>query len=232
MPIFVGVCVMTLYSAIVFRQRGPEIVDGPPMMGNVPVQVAWIAISAVIVLSLAVLGIVTLTNANVARAVGTPGRAIGSQSQTGSQAIATENKELQVQVIGQEWFFTYRFPDYGGVETTHLELPVGVPVEIHVTSLDVIHSWWAYQLGVKADANQGVDNVFHVTPQEIGSFQVRCAELCGLWHGEMSDSQGKVVSQAEWQSWISDQQAAFKDTIKYLPKYAPFYFAEPLTKGA
>ena len=64
----------------------------------------------------------------------------------------------------QQWEFTYRFPGYGGVETPHLELPANRLVEFHVTSVDVIHSFWAYQLGVKADANPGVDNIAYVRP--------------------------------------------------------------------
>ncbi len=66
-------------------------------------------------------------------------------------------------------------------------------VELHVTSLDVIHSFWAYQLGVKADANPDVDNVAFVKPTKEQTFEVRCAELCGIWHGYMFDN-GHVVS--------------------------------------
>ena len=62
-----------------------------------------------------------------------------------------------------------------------------------MTSLDVIHSFWAYQLGVKADANPGVDNVAYTTPEQLGGFTVRCNELCGIWHGAMFDS-GQVVT--------------------------------------
>ena len=65
------------------------------------------------------------------------------------------NNILQVQVIGQQWAWTYRYPQFGGFETTQLVLPVGQPVQFNVTSLDVIHSFWAYTLGVKADANPG-----------------------------------------------------------------------------
>ena len=72
---------------------------------------------------------------------------------------------LQVQVIGQQWQFTYRYPQFGGMETTQLVLPVNRPVAFHVTSLDVIHSFWAYQLAVKADANPGVDNVAYTTTE-------------------------------------------------------------------
>jgi len=230
-PVFIGVVMMILYSAIYFRRTTPELVDGPPMLGNTPIQIAWVTISAILVLFLAVVGIATLSSENVAQLVGAPGRSIGG-GQTGSGTTGEENKEIHVQVIAQQWYFTYRYPDYGGVETTHLYLPVNHPVELHVTSLDVIHSFWAYQLGVKADANPGVDNIFHVTPQKTGGFQVRCSELCGLWHGHMVDSEGQVVSQSDFDTWIAQQQTDFETIAKAVPSYAPYYFPLPLTKGS
>ena len=99
---------------------------------------------------------------------------------------------MDVQVIGQQWEFTYRYPSYGGVETPHLVLPANTLIRLHVTSLDVVHSFWAYQLGVKADANPGVDNVVYVQLKGPRTFHIRCAELCGLWHGYMFDT-GQVV---------------------------------------
>jgi len=231
-PVFIGVVMMILYAAIYFRRTVPELVDGPPMLGNTPVQIAWVAISAILVLFLAVVGIATLSSENVAQAVGQPGRAIGqSGGQTGSGTAGGSGSELHVQVIAQQWYFTYRYGDYGGVETTHLYLPLDRPVELHVTSLDIIHSFWAYELGVKADANPGVDNIFHVTPQKTGSFQVRCAELCGLWHGHMADSSGQVVSQSDFDTWIAGQQADFNTIGKVVPSYAPYYFPEPKLKA-
>jgi cytochrome c oxidase subunit II len=221
-PVFIGVVMMIIYSAIYFRRKGPELVDGPPMLGNTPVQVVWITISAIMVLFLAFVGITELATNSSAQTV---------PSQSGGTAAAV-GTEMQVQVIAQQWYFTYRYADYSGVETTHLYLPVDRPVELHVTSLDIIHSFWAYQLGVKADANPGVDNVFHVTPQKIGSFQVRCAELCGIWHGEMADSQGQVVSQSDFDTWIAQQQQDYTAIQKAVPSYAPFYFPLPLTKGS
>jgi cytochrome c oxidase subunit II len=225
-PVFIGVVILIVYSAIYFRRSGPELVDGPPMKGNTPVQVVWISVSAIIVLFLAFVGITTLANNSSAQTV--PGQ---SSSLAGGTA-GNAGSEMQVQVIAQQWYFTYRYADYGGVETTHLYLPVDRPVELHVTSLDIIHSFWAYQLGVKADANPGVDNVFHVTPQKTGSFQVRCAELCGLWHGQMSDAEGQVVSQSDFDTWIAQQQQDYAAIQKVVPSYAPYYFPLPLTKGS
>ena len=224
-PVFIGVVVMVLYSAIYFRRRTPDLVDGPPMLGNTSVQIAWVAISSILVIFLAIVGIATLSSENVAQAVGAPG------TTTGGGTTGEGNQEIHVQVIAQQWYFTYRYADYGGVETTHLYLPVNHPVELHVTSLDIIHSFWAYQLGVKADANPGVDNIFHVTPQKTGSFQVRCAELCGLWHGHMADSDGQVVSQSDFDTWIAQQQADFDTIAKAVPSYAPYYFPEPKLKA-
>ena len=94
---------------------------------------------------------------------------------------------LPIQVIGQQWKWTYRYPTFGGFETADLVVPDHTAIAFHVTSLDVIHSFWAYQLGVKADANPGQDNVAYTTPDQLGSFVVRCDELCGLWHGAMYD---------------------------------------------
>jgi cytochrome c oxidase subunit 2 len=227
-PVFIGVIIMVLYSAIYFRRTTTEVVDGPPMLGNTPIQIAWVTISAVLVIFLAIYGIVALANASVAQTVapgGTGGQSVGG-------GAGEQNKQISVQVIAQQWYFTYRYPDYGGVETTHLYLPLNHPVELHVTSLDIIHSFWAYQLGVKADANPGVDNIFHVTPQKIGSFQVRCSELCGLWHGNMTDAEGQVVSQSDFDTWIAQQQQDFATIAKAVPSYAPYYFPLPLTKGS
>jgi len=131
---------------------------------------------------------------------------------------------LEVQVIGQQWTWTYRYPQFGGMESTELMLPVGMPVTFHVTSLDVIHSFWAYQLGVKADANPDVDNVAYVTPKTQGGFTVRCNELCGIWHGAMFNY-GQVVMPAAFQSWASGVQAKEQadGVLAALPAYALTY---------
>jgi cytochrome c oxidase subunit II len=127
-------------------------------------------------------------------------------------------------VIGQQWAFTYRYPQFGGMESTELLLPDNRWVEFHVTSLDVIHSFWAYKLGVKADANPGVDNVAYTKPQEMGTFRVQCNELCGLWHGAMYNY-GHVVTPVAFQAWASATQ--FKEAndgiLSALPPYATTY---------
>lgn len=223
-PVFVGVVLFIVYAAFTFRQKGGALEDGPPSHGNFRIQVAWVAVTAVVVLILAIIGIDELANT-----AGETNFAAASQPVLGAAGTVVGHP-LRVQVIGQQWWFTYRYPDFGGVESIHLMLPVNANVEFHVTSTDVLHSFWAYQLGIKADANPGVDNVTYVTTLHTGSFAVRCAELCGIWHGHMADTNGAVVTQDAFAAWIAQAQKDGAD-VK-LPPYAPIYFPSPEVKGS
>jgi cytochrome c oxidase subunit 2 len=227
-PVFIGVVLFIFYSAFAFRQKPGALEDGPPSHGNFRVQVAWVAITTLVVATLAVIGITNLASS----ASGTnfasssqPALATSESLQVGSVAA----HPLQVQVIAQQWYFTYRYPDYAGVESLHLMLPVDANVVFNVTSLDVIHSFWAYQLGVKADANPGTDNLAYLTTLHTGSFTVRCAELCGIWHGNMVDTGGAVVSQADFATWIAALEKSGAKEV--LPPYSPYYFPSPRIKG-
>jgi cytochrome c oxidase subunit II len=217
-PVLLMIWVYFGYSVAVFRQRGPEIVDGPAMEGDARIQVTWLVATTAIVLALAVYGTVGL--------LGSSNGAGGGQGPNPLAKPANAASALQVQVIGQQWMWTFRFPGYGGVETPYLELPVNREIEFHVTSIDVDHSFWAYELGVKADAIPGNDNVAFVVPNQVRSFQIRCAELCGLWHGHMNTT-GQVVSQAEFASWIARQEQRYSGVTKQLPPYSHVYYPAP-----
>ncbi len=217
-PVLLLVVLYLIYAVIVFRQPKGGMLEGPAVRGNVRLQTWWIVITSALVLSLAVYGTVRLEE-DGAGSGGGP-----------SPVVVPHGKKLQVQVIAQQWEFTYRFPEYGGVEVPHLELPVGQMVELHVTSLDVIHSFWAYQLGVKADANPNVDNVVYVKPTREQTFEVRCAELCGIWHGAMFDH-GHVVSRAAFATWIAEQQTRYAAATKALPPYKKTYLPEPTRRA-
>ena len=160
-PVMLFVLVYFGYALAVWRQRPGDETDGPPLHGNVRAQASFIGISSVIVLFLAVFGTVELISTQGAGA----GQGPNPIWKPAAAGQGTRSGALQVQVIGQQWKFTYRYPQFGGFETTQLVLPEGQWVEFHVTSIDVIHSFWAYQLGVKADANPGVDNVAFTRPR-------------------------------------------------------------------
>ena len=214
-PIAVAIAVYFAYTLFVFRRRGGEPAEeGVATRDNPGVHIPWLVVTTVIVLFLFSFGTIELSDAGAG----------GGQGPSPEFKLSTD--VLPVQVIGQQWEFTYRYPTYGGVETAHLELPVGRQVALHVTSLDVIHSFWAPRLGVKADANPGVDNVAFFKPEEELSFELRCSELCGLWHGYMFDT-GQVVSESAFSEWIHEQQRVFAPATRVLPKYSTQYFPEP-----
>ena len=213
-PVLLFVWVYAGYALVNWRHRAGDDEDGPPIHGNTKIQATWIATTAVIVLGLFVFGTVELI---------VPA---GAGAGEGPAPIWQPNTShrLEVQVIGQQWAFTYRWPQFGGMETSELVLPNNTTVEFHVTSLDVIHSFWAYQLGVKADANPGVDNIAYTTTKEPGTFTVRCNELCGLWHGAMFNY-GHIVSAATFQHWATNWEAVQrrKGLLGMLPPYRLTY---------
>ncbi len=204
-PIAALMVVYFAYSLAAFRRREGEPEEGVAIRGDSRVQAWWLGMTTVIVLFLAVFGTAELADAG-------SGGGQGPRPSTAPPVGA-----LPVQVIAQQWEFTYRFPTFGGLETAHLELPIDRTVEFHVTSLDVIHSFWSPQLGLKADANPGVDNVAYVRPEEEQPFEIRCSELCGLWHGYMFDT-GQVVGSAAFLAWVHRQQRVFGPAAKRPPE--------------
>ena len=213
-PFTVFILVYLLYSVFVFRaDPNDPSREGAHIRGHMPSQVAWLTVTTITVLFLAIFGSAELLSS-------------GGGGGQGPHPISKEKNALPIQVIGQQWEFTYRYPTYGGVETAQLVLPVNQPIAFHVTSLDAIHSFWAYELGVKADANPGVDNVAYVKVKKTRSFQIRCAELCGLWHGYMYDT-GKVVTESQFTSWIAQQRKLYAGSMKDLPPYATTYTPDP-----
>jgi cytochrome c oxidase subunit 2 len=218
-PVLLLVAIYLLYSVVCFRQPKDGVLEGPAVRGDARIQTTWIVVTSLLVLSVAVFGTVRLE------------ADYGTGSGSGPNPLTVPSgPKLPVQVIAQQWMFTYRYPTYGGVETPHLVLPVNETIELHVTSIDVIHSFWAYQLGVKADANPGVDNVVFVKPTKLESFSVRCAELCGIWHGAMRDH-GTVVTASAFNTWIRQQQKLFAPATKVLPPYSKTYTPEPTRRG-
>jgi cytochrome c oxidase subunit II len=214
-PVMLFVYIYFGYTFVNWRHRDGDEDDGPPLFGNTRIQATWIVGTAVIVLAAFVFGTVELI---------APAGAGAGEGPLPVWNPSSANR-LQVQVIGQQWQFTYRYPQFGGMETTQLLLPANRSVVFHVTSLDVIHSFWAYQLGVKADANPMVDNVAYTsTKSELGSFTVRCSELCGIWHGAMFDY-GRIVTPAAFAAWAraTENSERHNGALAVLPKYALTY---------
>jgi cytochrome c oxidase subunit II len=193
---------------------GPEPVAGPYSRGHLGLQIGWISATTALVMGLFAFGTYELVQ---------PGGAGGGQGPNPLWPAPAAARVLPIQVIAQQWTFTYRYPTFGAFETSDLVIPANTWVAFHVTSLDVVHSFWAYQLGVKADANPGYDNVaFTKTTSQLGQFTVRCAELCGIWHGAMFDT-GRVETIPAFQAWATATEKRLADATKLLPPFAWTY---------
>ncbi len=223
-PVVLAVLIYFVYSIVVWRARPGDESDGAPIHGNSRVAAAWIITTTVIVTWAFAFGTYELVVPAGAGAGEGPSPIWTLAGKTSSTWTPGPDNMLQVQVIGQQWTWTFRYPQFGGMESSELYLPVNTPITFHVTSLDVIHSFWAYQLGVKADANPGVDNVAYTTIHQSGSFTVRCNELCGIWHGAMYTF-GNAVSPDQFQSWAQGVQNKEQQNgiLAALPPYTTTY---------
>ncbi len=219
-PIMLGIWVYFIYAISVFRRRPADAGDGPPDRGSSRVQLIWLGVTGAVVLFLAIWGSVVLLSSADAAGGG----------QGPSPLVTPSGPKVQVQVIGQQWQFTYRYPQFGNFETARLVLPGSSTIEFHVTSLDVTHSFWAYQLGVKVDAVPGADNIAFVRTKGVSSFDIRCAELCGLWHGYMFDT-GHVVSKQAFGTWVATMRRVDLPVQRYLGPYQRVYVPDPTSRG-
>ena len=232
LPVLIGVWVFLGYTIANWsskRASAPEPKGGAAARSNMKAQTLWIVITSVVVLFLAGFGTFELIIGDGSGGGEGPnpvwepaGAAQAETAALTSSASWAPGKVLVVQVIAQQWKFTYRYPQFGGFESAQLILPNDTTVAFNVTSLDVIHSFWAYQLEVKADANPQENNVAFTTTKQLGQFTVRCCELCGLWHGAMYDF-GKVETRSNFTNWATTTENANSANTADLPAFAWTY---------
>jgi cytochrome c oxidase subunit 2 len=131
-PVIILVLTYFIYAMVVWRHRADDDEDGPPLHSNSRIQTIWIAGTTVIVLGLAVYGTAALWTAHGAGAGEGPAP-IFTPAETTSTTSWSPGQILQVQVVAQQWKFTYRYPQFGGFETSELVVPEGQWVQFNVT---------------------------------------------------------------------------------------------------
>jgi cytochrome c oxidase subunit 2 len=120
------------------------------------------------------------------------------QAQDGVLAKETTKPLTTINVIGQKWSWTFNYmeasnPAVGTVvheagtidKIPDLYLPVNKPVRFNLASADVIHSFWVPAFYFKLDVIPGRKNSFDITPDKVGTYSGKCAELCGTYHAAM-----------------------------------------------
>lgn len=96
-----------------------------------------------------------------------------------------EGEAFRVEVTGHQWWWEVRYPDSSLILVDVVHIPAGVPVDVHLRSADVIHSFWVPRLAGKLDMIPGHTNVLRLQADEPGTYRGQCAEFCGRAHAHM-----------------------------------------------
>lgn len=177
--LFALIMVIMLYAVFAFRRRPGDEEDGPHIHGHTGLEIAWTVVPTLVVIGFGVYGAIVL--ADITRA---------------------QENEMVVSVVGRQWSWTFEYPGQD-VRTSKLVLPVDQPVVLELESEDVLHSFWVPEFRVKQDLVPGVVKPLRITPTELGSYRLRCAEICGSGHaGMLADVE--VVSQADFEQFLID----------------------------
>ncbi len=198
-----------IHSLLYFRAEPDDMTDGKHIHGNLKLELTWTIIPLIFVL---ILGGYSITQYN--------------------DVVEEKEGEVAIGVVGFQWNWRFIYPvelfldaesyaeldqsqredieAVGGVQVGELVLLADQPVRLDLASEDVIHSFWIPEMRVKQDVVPGVDTVVRYTPNLAGEYKVRCAELCGLTHWNML-ANVRVVSQSEYDDWISNIQSSFGD---------------------
>ena len=177
--IFTIVCTFLIYAVWRFRAKPGDESDGPPIHGNTTLEVVWTIVPALLLAVVAVWAYLVLSD---------------------NEALANDREVIDVTAEQFAWTFTY--PD-GQVESGDLRVPVGRQVELRMRTKDVIHSFYVPEFRVKQDIVPGITTRVVFDATKPGTYQVMCAELCGVGHGVM---RARVIAmpEPEYRAWLDE----------------------------
>jgi cytochrome c oxidase subunit II len=180
--VFILVEAFLIYVIVRFRRR-----EGQPaprhVHGNTTLEIAWTLAPAVILAIIAVPTVKTIFD---------------------TQRAAPANA-LTVEVIGHQWWWEFRYPQYGVVTANELYLPTGRTANFVLKTQDVIHSFWIPQLGGKRDLITNRTNHVWFTPESTAVWNGVCVEFCGTSHANMR-FKTFVVAPDQFEAWTGHQK--------------------------
>jgi cytochrome c oxidase subunit 2 len=160
--VFLIVVGVLAYVVLRFRAADDRVDEPPQVEGNRRLEVIW---------TVAPLLVLALLFALAMRALGT--------------LSAAAEAPLRVRVIGHQWWWEYEYPDLGLRTANELRVPVGTPLQLEITSADVIHSYDVSAFGWKSDAVPGKVNLMRLEVARAGRYDGACMEFCGAQHAWM-----------------------------------------------
>jgi cytochrome c oxidase subunit 2 len=197
-PLFIFVIGYLLYFTIAYRVRKSDPPDaiGTQIHDSHSLELWWTVIPTIFVVIMAVFSVKIWYGIE----------------------IAQPTNGIVVESIGHQWYYTFRYPNVHGEIPNAMHLEVGVPVTLHVTSSDVIHSFWVPTMRIKADMVPGLINTLHFTPLNPGTYKIICTEFCGTLHGQMEKQTVVIEDHAHFVAWYNGWVAKTKNASDTLPK--------------
>ena len=219
--LLVGMTAVVVYSLIRFRRRDGDQQDGPPVEGNLSLELFWTAIPAVVVLFLGIysydiydrMGGMTDLNAHgmdhhVAELASVRQSQPGDDERIwgGIAPASSSEAVLPVEVTALQFAFVFHYPEQN-ITSGELHVPAGQAVELRLKANDVIHAFWVPEFRIKQDVIPGQPTVLTFTANQTGDYPIVCAELCGPYHGGMRSH--VVVDEPEsFATWVETNTPA------------------------
>jgi cytochrome c oxidase subunit 2 len=197
--VFNVVMVMMIYAIWKYRAKPGDESDGEPIHGNTRLEIIWTAIPTLMVLGLGIYATIVLNDI---------------------EAEASDGPVMEVEVTAQQFAWRFDYPEQG-ISSTELHVPVGTQLQMELNALDVLHSFWVPEWGIKRDLVPGaalpggdeIDNHIVVTPDKVGVYSVVCTELCGWGHATMRAPAVVEESEADFEEWAKTQPDISEDNL-------------------
>ena len=192
-PVFIiaGIVFVAVQGGVLFmwwrfrRRKGDDALPSQTH-GNFKLEIGWTILPALLLAGVAVASVLTLLDLE--------------DHPEGAKEIT---------VIGQQWWWEYRYDVDGDgeddiVTANDLVIPAGESISLSIESRDVIHSFWIPQLNGKRDAVPGRSHPLLLQADEPGVYRGQCTEFCGLSHGYMR-MRVVALSPADYEVWVENQ---------------------------
>ena len=199
--IFLVVFGMLMYAAVKYRSRPGDDREPPQIYGSDQLELAWTVIPVLIVM------VLFLSSARVIHAIQDARRPPGA---------------IEVTAVGHQFWWEYRYPQYGFVTANELHVPVSdaaqpTPTFITLLSADTDHSFWVPRLAGKTDLIPNHPNGVWIDPHETGLYLGQCAQYCGTQHAKML-LRVYVESRADFDRWVQAQKQTIPSNATMSPE--------------
>ncbi|MCX6149894.1 MAG: cytochrome c oxidase subunit II [Ignavibacteriales bacterium] len=176
--ILVGVTVTMIYFVIKYNRKRHPIAEN--IEGNTMLEITWIAIPTILVVAMFYFGY------------------------TSFRTMRTIPKNaVVIHVQGQMWKWSFKYAN--GKKYDTLYVPVGKTIKLLLTSIDVNHAFYIPAFRLKEDVVPGRENYLAFTPDKVGTYDIACAEYCGLKHSYMYNKI-HVIPQEEFKKWVNEKE--------------------------